>query len=92
MLKTNTVTFVRLSDVLAYMGYPELMEDASDIFSGVTWGDSMHTIVRTEYVLNILFYWLDSAFDETWTDDRAKEFMKKDNELVAIHPFVDMES
>ena len=92
MLKTNSVTYVRLSDVLAYMGYPELMEDAGDIFQGVTWGDSMHTIVMTEYVLNYLYYWLDGTGDQTWTDNQAKRFTEKGDELMAAHTFVDMES
>jgi hypothetical protein len=92
MLKTNTVTYVRLSDVLAYMGYPDLMEDAADIFSGVTWGDSMHTIVMTEYVLNVLYYWLDSTGDITWTDDQAKVFAEKAKKLADNHSYVDMES
>jgi hypothetical protein len=92
MLKTNTVTYVRLSDVLDYVGYPELMEDASDIFQNVTWGDSMHTIVLTEYVLNMLYYWLDGTGDQTWTDEQAKVFTEKAEKLEAVHPYVDMES
>ncbi len=92
MLNTNSVTYVRLSDVLGYMGYPELMEDASDIFNGVTWGDSMHTIVLTEYVLNILYYWLDSSGDQTWTDNQAAVFAEKAKLLADNHSYVDMES
>lgn len=98
MLKSNTVTFVRLSDVFAYMGYPELMEDAGDMFQNVTWGDSIHTIVTTEYVLNYLYYWLDASdwlggtADETWTDEQAKAFMVIAKELSANHPYVDMEN
>jgi hypothetical protein len=92
MLNTNRVTYVRLSDVLAYMVYPELMEDAGDIFQGVTWGDSMHTIVLTEYVLNMLYYWLDGTGDQTWTDEQAKVFTEKAEQLEAVHSYVDMES
>ena len=39
MITAKTVSYVRLSDVLAYMGYPELMEDASDIYTGISWGN-----------------------------------------------------
>ena len=92
MLKNNTVTFVRLSDVFAYMGYPELREDAGDMFQNVTWGDSMHTIVTTEYVTNYLYYWLDGTADETWTDEKAKSFMVIAKELSVKHPYVDMEN
>jgi hypothetical protein len=92
MLTTQTATYVRLSDVLAYMGYPELMEDASDIFQNVTWGDSMHTIVLTEYVLNMLYYWLDGTGDQTWTDMQSKSYEEKAKQLVKIHPYTDMES
>lgn len=92
MLNTRSVTFVTLSDVLDYMGYPELMEDSPDIFNGVTWGDSLHTIVMTEYVLNILYYWLDSDGDQTWTDNQAKVFTMKAKHLADNHSYVDMES
>ena len=92
MLKTNTVTYVRLSDVLTHMGYPELMEDAPDIFQTVTWGDSMHTIVLTEYVLNMLYYWLDGTGDQTWTDEQAQAYTEKAEQLEAVHSYVDMES
>lgn len=91
MLNTTTVSFVRLSDVLTYMGYPELMEDASDIFRHVTWGDSMHTLVMTGYVLNRLYFWLDSTGDLP-TDKHIDAFNKKADRLTVAHEFVDMES
>ena len=92
MLNNNYVTYVRLSDVLAHMGYPELMDDASDIFQTVTWGDSLHTIVTMDYVLNMLFYWLDGTGDQTWTDEQAKAYTEKAEKLVSNHSYVDMES
>lgn len=92
MLNTHTVTYVRLSDVLAYMGYPELMEDAPYIFNGVTWGDSLHTIVHLEYVLNILYYWLDSSADDYWGNEGCALFKMRSEKLELEYTFVDMES
>jgi len=92
MLKTYTVTYVRLSDVMEYMGYAELMDDAGDIFSSVTWGDSMNTIVLTEDVLDMLYYWIDGTHDSVWTSEEAEAFTEKAHQLVSNHLYVDMES
>jgi hypothetical protein len=92
MLTTQTATYVRLSDVLAYVGYPELMEDAPDIFNRVTWGDSMHTLVPTEYVLNMLYYWLDSSADEQWGNEGCALYKVRSEQLEREYTLVDMES
>jgi hypothetical protein len=91
MLNTHSVTYVRLADVLAYVGYPDFVEDAPDIFNGVTWGDSLHTIVHLEYVLNVLFYWLDSSSDEYWDSEGRELFTMRCEKLEAEYDFVDME-
>lgn len=92
MLQKHTVSFVALSDVLEYMGYSKLQDDAPDIFSGITWGDSVYTIAGLKYVLDVLYNYLDSPTEITWTDNQAKRFYEKAEELLSEHTFVDMES
>lgn len=93
-LEKHTVSFVALSDVLEYMGYTHLQDDASDIFSGVTWGDSVYTISGLKYILDQLYNYLDTAglYDQTWTDNQKNSFYHKAEELLSEHTFVDMES
>lgn len=91
MLNTQTCTFVSLSDVMEYMGYGHLAEEP-DIFADVSFGDSAYTIMTVQWVLDALYDWLDTTDYQEWTDNQAKRFAEKADELTANHTFVDMES
>lgn len=94
MLNTRYCTFVTLTDVMEYMGYSKLRDDAPDIFNRVTWGDSVYTIVSLAYALDMLYDYLDAAGvdDQTWTDYQKRVFAEKESELLNNYTFVDMES
>lgn len=92
MLQERSISFVVLSDVLEYMGYSDLQDDAPDIFSFITWGDSLYTITPLRDVLDTLYVWLDNDTDITWTDNQAKVFGEKAKELDELYTFVDMEN
>lgn len=90
MLNTNSVTYVRLSDVLAYMGYPEVQP--ADVFQDVSFGDASYTIMSLPWVLGTLRDYLDCDEYRQWTDEQLEQFMKKERTLCTQYSYVDMES
>lgn len=91
-MKTHMISFVALSDVLEYMGYSDLYDNASDIFPHVTWGDSLHTIADMKYVLDTLYDYLDNGQDQTWTNNQAARFAERAEQMDVEYSFVDMEN
>lgn len=92
MISTHAVTIVSLTDVMQYMGYSTKLDDASDIFDGVSYGDSAYTLMSTQWVLDTLYDWLDADADITWTDNQAKRFTELGDTLLMLNVYVDMES